>query len=72
MVVSKALRCHLADSHQETFHEGTEYVRSVLRQEFWISGLRNALRNVKMKRVNCRKQRAKVSQPFITDLPLDR
>ena len=26
-------------AHQANFHEGTEYVRSVLRQEYWIIGL---------------------------------
>ena len=60
------------DAHRANFHEGTEYVRSVLRQEYWIIGLRNALRNVKAKCVNCRKQRAGVSQPFMADLPRER
>ena len=59
----------LEDAHQANFHEGTEYVRSVLRQENWIIGLRNALRSVKAKCVKCRKQRAGVSQPFMADLP---
>ena len=48
----------IEDAHRANFHEGTEYVRSVLRQEYWILGLRNALRNVKAKCVKCRKQRA--------------
>ena len=33
----------IEDAHQANFHEGTEYVRCVLRQEYWIIGLRNAL-----------------------------
>ena len=45
----------IEDAHRANFHEGTEYVRSVLRQEHWIFGLRNALRNVKVKCVKCRK-----------------
>ena len=60
------------DAHRAIFHEGREYVRIVLRQEYWIIGLRNALRNVKAKCVKCRKQRAGVSQPFMTDLPRKR
>ena len=28
----------IEDAHQAIFHEGTEYVRSVLRQEYWIIG----------------------------------
>ena len=57
------------DAHRANFHEGTDYVRSVVRQEYWIIGLRNALTNVKAKCVECRKQRAGVSQPFMADLP---
>ena len=59
------------DAHRAIF-QGTEYVRIVLRQEYWIIGLRNALRNVKAKCVKCRKQRAGVSQPFMADLPRER
>ena len=62
----------IEDAHRANFHEGTEYVRSVLRQEYWIIGLRNASRNVKVKCVKCRKQRAGVSQPFMADLPRER
>ena len=54
----------IEDAHLINFHEGTEYVRSVLRQEFWINGLRNALRSVKANCVKCKKQRAGVSQQF--------
>ena len=62
----------IEDAHQANFHEGTEYVRSVLRQEYWIIGLRNALRSVKAKCVKCRKQQAAVSQPIMADLPRER
>ena len=62
----------IEDAHQAYFHEGTEYVRSVRRQEYWIIGLRNALRSVKAKCVKCRKQRTGVSQPFMADLPRER
>ena len=62
----------IEDAHRTNFHEGTEYVRSVLRQEYWIIGLRNALRNIKAKCVKCRKQRAGVSQPFMADLQRER
>ena len=62
----------IGDTHQANFHEGTEYVRSVLRQEYWNIGLRNALRSVKAKCVICRKQRAGVPQPFMADLPRER
>ena len=62
----------IEDAHQAKFHESTEYVRSVLREEYWIIGLGNALRSVKAKCVKCRKQREGVSQPFMADLPRER
>ena len=43
----------IEDAHRVNFHQSTEYVRSVLRQKYWIIGLRNALRSVKAKCVNC-------------------
>ena len=46
----------IEDAHENNYHEGTEYVRSILQQNYWIIGLRNALRNVKLKCVKCRKQ----------------
>ena len=62
----------IEDAHQAIFHEGIEYVRSVLRQKYWIIGLRNALRNVRAQCVKCRKQRAGMSQPSMADLPQER
>ena len=62
----------IEDAHRANFHEGTEDVRCVLRQEYWVIGLRNALRSVKAKCVKCRKQRAGVSQIFMADLPQER
>ena len=35
----------LEKAHQDKLHEGTEYVRNMLQQEYWIIGLRNALKN---------------------------
>ena len=34
----------LGKAHRDNLHEGTEYVRNMLQQEYWIIGLRNALR----------------------------
>ena len=62
----------IEDAHESNYHEGTEYVRSILQQNYWIIGLRNALRNVKLKCVKCRKQQAGGVQPFMADLPKER
>ena len=62
----------LRDLHFEHNHEGIEYVRSVIQQKFWIIGLRNALRSVKISCVFCRKIRAQHKTPFMADLPSER
>ena len=62
----------IGDAHESNYHEGTEYVRSILQQNYWIIGLRNALRNVKLKCVKCRKQQVGGVQPFMEDLPEER
>ena len=62
----------IEDAHESNYHEGTKYVRSNLQQNYWISGLRNALRNVKLKCVKCRKQQVGEVQPFMADLPKER
>ena len=59
-------------AHRQNSNEGTEFVRSVLQQEFWILGLRNALRRVKARCVICRKRDAQPMQPLMADLPRDR
>ena len=62
----------IEDAHESNYHEGTEYVRSVLQQNYWIIGLRNALRNVKLKCVKCRKQQVGGVQSFMAELPKER
>ena len=59
----------IEDAHECNYHEGTEYVRSILQQKYWIIGLRNALRNVKMKRDKCTNQQVGGIQLFMADLP---
>ena len=36
----------LRNEHKNSHHEGTEHVRNIVQQEFWILGLRNALRSM--------------------------
>ena len=62
----------IEDAHEGNYHEGTEYVRSILLQNYWIIGVRTALRNVKLKCVKCRKQQVGGVQFFMADLPIER
>ena len=59
----------LERAHWDNLHEGTEYVRNNLQQEFWIVGLRNALRKIKSRCVKCRNRNANPIQPQMADLP---
>ena len=61
----------LRDIHQKHNHEGVEYVGSVIQQEFWILGVRKALRNIKSQCVLCRKLRAQTKVLFMADLPAE-
>ena len=58
----------IEDAHERNCHEGSESVRSILQLNYWIIGVRNALRNVKLKCVKCRKQQVGGAQLFMADL----
>ena len=62
----------LEKAHQDNLHEGTEYVRNMLQQKYWIIGLRNALRKIKSRFIKCRHRNANPIHPPIADLPRER
>ena len=66
------MRKLIEDAHESNYNEETEYVRSILQQNYWIIGLRNALRNVKLKCVKGLKQQVGGVQPLIADQPRER
>ena len=66
------MRKLIEDALESNYREGTEYVRSILQQYYWIIGLRNALKNVELKCVKCRKQQVGGVQPLMADLPKER
>ena len=61
----------LEEAHINNYHEGTEYVRSVM-QQYWMVGIRNALRSIKSKCVVCRKQITTGLYPCMASLPSER
>ena len=64
-VVEKFLKSeHLRNSHEET-----EYVRNVVQQNYWILGIRNALRLINANCVVCLKGNVQTNQPMMTDIP---
>ena len=62
----------LRKEHKNSHHEGTEHVRNIVQQKFWILGIRNALRSIKNKCIRCRKGRAQTKTPVMADLPEER
>ena len=62
----------LQNEHKNSHHEGTEHVRNIVQQKFWILGIRNALRSIKNKCIRCRKGRAQTKAPVMADLPEER
>ena len=62
----------LEKAHRDNLHEGTEYVRNMLQQEYWIIGLRNALRKIKSRCIKCRHRNTNPIHPPMADLPRER
>ena len=57
--------------HKTWYHDGIDYLRSVLQQKFWILGLRNAPRSLKLDCVECKKL-AQTMNPQMSGLPASR
>ena len=66
------VKLKLEQAHRDNLHEGTEHVRNQLQQEFWIIGIRNALRQIKANCVKCRHRNAHPLYPPMADLPKER
>ena len=62
----------LEKAHRDNLHEGTEYVRNMLQQEYWIIRLRNALRKIKSRCIKCRHRNTNPIHPPMADLPRER
>ena len=62
----------LRKAHEDKYLEGTEFVRTILQQEVWISGVRHALRIIKHKCVKRRKNAAQSTQVEMADLVKER
>ena len=72
-VTHPAVKAFLRKVHvTDNFHEGIEYLRSVIQQKVWILGLRCELRRIKVKCVLCSKRQPKSLQPQMADLPVER
>ena len=62
----------LKKAHRDILHEGKKYARKMLQQEYWIIGLRNALKKIKSRCSKCRHRNANRTHPPMTGLPRER
>ena len=62
----------LERAHRDDLHEGAEYVRNTLQQEYWIIVIRDALRKIKSRCIKCRTRNANPIHPPMADLPRER
>eukprot|EP00057_Strongylocentrotus_purpuratus_P028999 XP_011683473.1 PREDICTED: uncharacterized protein LOC100891682 [Strongylocentrotus purpuratus] len=62
----------LREVHEKTGHSGRSHVLSTLRERYWLPGAGTAIRKMMGRCVACRRQRAKVMQQKMADLPKDR
>ena len=58
--------------HHQHFHQGLDYMRSVLKMKYAILGLHRLLRSIENQCVTCRKRKASTIQPNISNLPVER
>lgn len=58
--------------HKTTGHGGRNHMLSELREKYWIINANSAARKVLTKCVVCRKQRARVGEQKMSDLPQER
>ena len=62
----------LRNEHKNNSHEGTEHVKNIVQQWFWIIRVRNALRSIKNKCITCRRGRAQTMTPVMAELVTER
>ncbi|XP_063955063.1 uncharacterized protein LOC135153986 [Lytechinus pictus] len=58
--------------HEVSGHSGRNHMISILHQKYWITGASSLIRNMVGKCVMCKRQRGKVMEQQMSDLPEDR
>jgi hypothetical protein len=65
-------RLILQQIHKNLLHSGRNHIISKLRETYWINNENSAARKVISDCVTCRRNRSKVSEQMMADLPEDR
>ena len=66
------VRLFLENFHINQCHQGVEYLRALIQQEYAIVKLRPTLRSIVSRCITCRKRKAETLAPMISDLPRER
>ena len=62
----------LEKAHRDKLLEGKQYVQNLLQREYWIIGLRTALKKTKSRSIKSRHRSANPTYPPMADLPRER
>ncbi|XP_075253221.1 uncharacterized protein LOC142345022 [Convolutriloba macropyga] len=62
-------RLFLIKCHEICMHFGTEYIKNYVQQNFYVFGLRDALRSITYRCFDCRRFKGQGLQPAMADLP---
>lgn len=60
------------EAHRQTMHGGAQLCMQYIRQRFWMTGVRKAIKRVTLKCVPCFRQRKEVATQLMGDLPIER
>ena len=66
------MRLFLEHTHVKHFHQGVEYLRSIVQEHYRVLKLRSSLRSIKAHCLRCREFQAVTMQPIMSDLPKER
>ncbi|GFY53184.1 integrase_H2C2 domain-containing protein [Trichonephila inaurata madagascariensis] len=65
-------KCLIESVHRKNYHAGTQIMKSILREKFWIVKSRKTIRNVLNGRLKCKRCKAKPLATKSCPLPEDR
>lgn len=70
--ISQLAKLLINEAHERTLHGGPRLSAAYLRQKYWITNLRRAIRTNSSRCIECVKQRQQVCQQLMGKLPSDR
>ena len=68
----RLVRLFLENLHGKQCHQGVDYLRALIQQQYAIVKLRSTLRSIVSRCITCRKPKAETLTPMMSDLPRER